>query len=434
MATFLVYTSPAAGHAFPLVPGLLSLQARGHEVHLRTAPELVDGIRTAGLSAQAVDRRLPEMDADGAQRLRQGLAGLMARGAIEGRDLERAIAKTDPDVLLIDTNAYGAAVAAEASGRPWATVLPSVLPLPGKGIPPYGLGMRPMGGPLGRFRDSALFLLVERLYARAMLPGLNGLRADAGLAPLRSPIDHLLGPDRLIVLAGDPIEYPRPDLPGHVHLVGAQLWDPPAPSPAWLLEDGDPWVLVTCSTGYQGDQALAAAAIEALRDEPVRVLVTLAGAYGRDDGLPVAANARVERFVPHGPVLERAAAVVCHAGMGIVHKAMWAGVPIVAVPFGRDQPEVARRVVESGAGVALRSRRLSPARLRRAFRDSVALAPSARAASARLRAASGAARFADAAEELLAGQSPTSSWIRNSSREVTAVSGKSENTPSIPSS
>ena len=47
------------------------------------------------------------------------------------------------------------------------------------------------------------------------------------------------------------------------------------------------------------------------------------------------------RFVPHGAVLPRAAAVVTHAGMGIVGKAAYAGVPIVAVPFGRDQPEIA---------------------------------------------------------------------------------------------
>ena len=429
MATFLAYTSPAAGHAFPLVPGLLSLQARGHDVHLRTAPELVDAIRAAGLCAAPVDERIPAMDGGDGRRLRQGLGGLMARGGLEGRDLAHAIAETDPDVLLIDTNAYGAAVAAEASGRSWVTVVPSVLPLPGRGIPPYGLGMRPMGGPLGRLRDRGLWYVVERLYARAMLPGLNGLRADAGLRPLRSPIQHLLGPDRLIVLAGDPLEYPRAHLPGPVRLVGAQLWEPPALSPAWLLEDGDPWVLVTCSTGYQGDQALAAAAIEALRDEPVRVLVTLAGAFGRGDDLPVAENARVERFVPHRAVLERAAVVVCHAGMGIVHKAIGQAVPIVAVPFGRDQPEVARRVVEAGAGVALPARRLSPTRLRRAFREAIALGPSARAASARLHAASGPARFADAAEELAAGQPP-----RNTSRAWTAVSGKSENTPSIPSS
>ena len=40
------------------------------------------------------------------------------------------------------------------------------------------------------------------------------------------------------------------------------------------------------------------------------------------------------RFVSHAAVLPRAAAVVTHAGMGIVGKATYAGVPIVAVPSG----------------------------------------------------------------------------------------------------
>jgi UDP:flavonoid glycosyltransferase YjiC (YdhE family) len=154
-------------------------------------------------------------------------------------------------------------------------------------------------------------------------------------------------------------------------------------------------VLVTCSTEYQGDEALAAAAIEALRDEPVRVVVTLADAHGAP--LPSAANARIERFVPHGPLLERAVAVVSHGGMGIVQKAV-----VRAVPFGRDQPEVARRVVHAGAGVALPSRRLTAERLRRAVRDAIALRPGAEAAAARLRAAGGPAAFARAAEELTA--------------------------------
>jgi MGT family glycosyltransferase len=135
------------------------------------------------------------------------------------------------------------------------------------------------------------------------------------------------------------------------------------------------------------------------------VILTLAGAYDTVELKP-APNVRVERFVPHGPVLERAAAVVTHSGMGIVQKAVGAGVPIVAVPFGRDQPEIARRVAEAGAGVRLPVRRLTPERLRAAVREALAMRPAAEAAGARLRAAGGAARFADAAEELVGDPSP----------------------------
>jgi UDP:flavonoid glycosyltransferase YjiC (YdhE family) len=410
MSRFLVYTPAAAGHVFPLVPGLLELQARGHTVHLRTGAALLRTVEAAGLAGSPTDARIEEIvvrdyeQQRDVARLREALSGLMARGSYEGQDLERAIAAVSPDALLVDTNTYGAAVAAERSGLPWATTLPSLLPLPDAGVPPYGLGMRPLSGPLGRLRNRVLWRVVERLYAKSMLPGLNALRADAGLPALKSPLEHLGAPDRLIVLSGAPLEYPRTRLPGHVRLVGGQAWDPPADPPDWLLEEGDPWVLVTCSTDYQGDEQLALTAIHALRDEPVRVLVTLADAHGATE-LPAADNVRVERFVPHGPVLERAAAVVCHAGMGIVNKAVAAGVPIVAVPFGRDQPEVARRVAESGAGVLLPVKELSPERLRAAVREAIALEPGLALLAGRFHAAGGAAAFADAAEELVAGRS-----------------------------
>src|SRR6266566_7723327 len=105
---------------------------------------------------------------------------------------------------------------------PWATILPSLLPLPDDRVPPYGLGMRPMRGPIGRLRNRVLWRVVERQYGRSMLPGLNSLRADAGLRGLKSPLEHLHGPDRLIALSGEPLEYPRRSLPEHVRVVGGQ--------------------------------------------------------------------------------------------------------------------------------------------------------------------------------------------------------------------
>jgi UDP:flavonoid glycosyltransferase YjiC (YdhE family) len=278
MATVLASTSPAAGHLFPLVPGLLELQARGHAVHLLAPSEHVGHVRAAGLDAAPMADRAPvalkDYNAPKAQRLRSGLAYLMAHAEAERAEVERAIADVQPDLLIVDINAYGASVAAAASGLPWAWSLPSLLPWPGRGIPPYGLGAKPRRDPLGRVRDALGWRLVLRAYGKAMLPRLNELRAQAGLAPLTSALQHVAGADRVLVLTGDPLEYPRADAPAHVRFVGAQTWDPPAEAPAWLDAPGDPWVLVTCSTDYQGDERLAAAAIAALGDwtaEPVRL-------------------------------------------------------------------------------------------------------------------------------------------------------------------
>jgi UDP:flavonoid glycosyltransferase YjiC (YdhE family) len=179
MSRFLVYVSPAVGHTLPLVPALLELQRRGHDVHVKATPTLLGVLRDTGLDASPVDRSVTEIpitdylatgDAD---RLHSGQVDLMARGEHDGPDLGRAIEAYRPDALLVDVNAYGARAHAEASGLPWATLLPSVLPLPCAGIPPYGPGLAPMRGPLGWVRDRILWKAVERMFGKAMLPGIN---------------------------------------------------------------------------------------------------------------------------------------------------------------------------------------------------------------------------------------------------------------------
>lgn len=423
MSRFLVYTAPATGHVLPLVPGLLELRRRGHLVHVRTLPELTGTLREAGLETSALDpsvtgAEVTDYRAKGsAERLHSGQTDLVRRGRFDGPDFDAAVAAFGPDAVLVDAIAYGAQTRAEALPLPSALVLPSVLPWPGRGIPPYGLGLRPRTDALGRVRDAVLWRAVVRMFGKAMLPGLNELRRACGLPEFTSPLDQYGRHDAVLVLTGQPLEYPRTDLPGHIHFVGAQPWDPPAERPAYLDEPGDPWILVTCSTDYQGDEDLAVTAAEALRDQPVRVLITLADAY---DTTPLRSggNIRVERFVPHGHALDHCAAVVSHGGFGIVSKAMAAGVPSVVVPYGRDQPEIARRVTEAGAGVTLRPGKLTPAALRAAVRRARALTPAARAAAATLRAHSGPALFADAAESLVA---PKEDGSENPARDGRAL-------------
>jgi len=406
MTRFLAYVSPAVGHTLPLVPGLLELQRRGHDVHVRTLPSLVPVLQDAGLDASPV---APEVIAvpitdyqatSDAERLHAGQVDLIGRGRHDGPDFLSAVESFRPDVVLTDINSYGAQLQAERLDLPRAVLMPTVVPVPGTGIPAYGLGMKPLPGPLGAVRDRVLWKVVERMFGKAMLPGLNELRRELGLRELTTPLDNWRPPNTILALTSEPLEYARRDLPDNIHLVGSQPWEPPAERPAYLDEPGDPWVLVTCSTDYQGDEQLARVAAEALRDEPVRVLITLADAYDQA-AVTTSGNARVERFVPHGHVLPHAAAVVCHGGMGIVTKAASAGVPSVVVPFGRDQPEIARRVTEAGAGVSLKASRLTPERLRDAVREAMGMADGARAVARQLDPAGAPARFADAALSLV---------------------------------
>jgi UDP:flavonoid glycosyltransferase YjiC (YdhE family) len=139
-------------------------------------------------------------------------------------------------------------------------------------------------------------------------------------------------------------------------------------------------------------------ALDALADEPVHVVATLPSIDVA--GFDAPANAHVLPFVPHAPILDRAVCAVTHGGMGATQKALARGVPVCAVPFGRDQFEVARRVEVAGAGSRLVARRLSPARLRAAVRDAIRRADGARAVAASFRAAGGAAAAVDALERV----------------------------------
>jgi UDP:flavonoid glycosyltransferase YjiC (YdhE family) len=102
-------------------------------------------------------------------------------------------------------------------------------------------------------------------------------------------------------------------------------------------------------------------------------------------------------------MLARAACAVTHGGMGVTQKALARGVPVCAVPFGRDQLEVARRVEMSGAGTRLPAQRLTPERLRAKVREAMARCEGARQIAIAFAAAGGAEAAADAADELLIG-------------------------------
>jgi UDP:flavonoid glycosyltransferase YjiC (YdhE family) len=83
---------------------------------------------------------------------------------------------------------------------------------------------------------------------------------------------------------------------------------------------------------------------------PLRVLLTLGGVLA-PESVDAPANVMVCGHVPHEAVLPHVAAVVTHAGMTTVATTLAAGIPMVCVPQGRDQPLNAQRVTNVGAGL-----------------------------------------------------------------------------------
>jgi MGT family glycosyltransferase len=374
-------------------------------VALRTLAAEVAAMRARGVDAAPISDRVEAIAHDDwrAGNPRAALARAVRvfaqRAEHDAADLRRAIGEVRPDALLVDVNAWGAAAAAEAWAGPWATFCPYPLPLRSAAAPPFGPGLRPARGPLGRLRDRLLRPVVFGTLERTMVPPLNRVRGQLGLAPVGGADDLFGRAPLLLYLTAEPFEYPRRDWPGNVVLVGPCDWDPPADPPAWLRELDRPVVLITTSSEFQDDHRLVQVALEALAGEPVAVVATLPA--GDPTGFQVPANARLERFIPHGPVLDRAACAVTHGGMGATQKALAHGVPVCAVPFGRDQLEVARRVEAAGAGTRLPARRLRPDRLRAKVRQAIRLRDGASRIQEAFAAAGGPAAAADAFETRL---------------------------------
>lgn len=405
MARVLAYTSPARGHLYPLVPILDELTGRGHEIAIRTLASQVGLMRARGFAAAPISKRVEGLVHDDYQArtpqgsLKRGVAKFAARAEHEVTDLQGAIDAEQPDVILVDAMSWGASAAAAAWGGPWAQWFPYPLPVPSRDVPPFGPGLRPASGSLGRLRDRALRPLMLSSMEKIFLPSVNAARDSVGQAPFASITEMFTAAPLLLYMTAEPFEYPRSDWPASVRMVGPCGWDPPADPPAWLAAIEAPIVLVSTSSEFQDDGRLVTTALEALADDDVHVVVTIPAA--EIPGTPVPANAHVEQFVPHAPILARAACAVTHGGAGVTQKALAARVPVCVVPFGRDQLEVARRVEVAHAGTRLPARRLTPDRLRAKIREAMTKHEGANRVADGFAATGGPSAAAHAIEELL---------------------------------
>lgn len=418
MARILAYTSPGRSHLFPLTPILDELHRRGHEIALRTLASQVPMMQARGFGVAPIDPRIEAIEHVD-WRARNPLHSLhlnanvfCARAEHDAPDLQHAIAGHRPEMLLVDINSWGSLMAAEAWGGPWAAFCPYPLALRSRDAPPFGPGFAPARGPLGRARDLLVSQVAIKAVERRLRDPLNEIRQTLGLPPVATVDEWLRSVPLLLYMTAEPFEYPRSDWPENIVMIGPCDWDPPADPPSWLEQVTQPVVLVNTSTEFQNDGRLAQVALEALAEEPVMVVATMPTADL--SGITIPANARVERFIPHGPILERAACAVTHGGMGSTQKALAHGVPVCAVPFGRDQLEVARRVEIAGAGTRLPAKRLRPDRLRAKIRQAMTCAQGARRIAAAYAATGGPATAADALERSLCrhASAPTSTQAR----------------------
>lgn len=414
MASILFASVPINGHVAPLLSLAREFALRGDRVRFLTGRRFRDQVVATGAehiplpaAADFDDRDLsaafPERDGLSPVRaLAFDVEHLFVRpGVPQYARIQEALREEPADAIVVDPAfAAGALlVGLPAAQRP-AVVVGGVIPLnlSAPGLAPFGFGLPPLDGVLGRLRNAVLGALVSRVFAPVDRAAREVTEQVHGRGARVLVMDWIRHAEQIVQCAVPSFEYPRAGAPVRFAGPVASSGLAEHPRPEWWPElDGSrPVIHVTQGTLANDDPAeLILPTIEACADEDVLVVVATGGLpASRLGALP--ANVRVAEFLPYEELMPKTSLMVSNGGYGGVQFALRHGVPLVVAPGKEDKVEVAARTAWSGVGINLRRQRPRPAQLRRAVAE-VLREPAYRSAARRLQAeieaSAGAAGF-----------------------------------------
>jgi MGT family glycosyltransferase len=377
------------GHVNPTLPVVTLLAERGHDVTFHAEHAFADEIEAAGARV----RPYPEDDEQdlGPPEPVTYIARITARAVQVLPGVVAHVGRDRPDLVVHDAACLWAPVAARTVGAPTVAAFTTFaynrrVPSPTAASPALGVAALRRPGSVARYAGARWTL--RRRYGTRGLPAVDVL-------DVRGQVD--------LVFSSPAVQPETASFDDSYRFVGPSVGSR-APAGPSLGELRDPVVLASLGTVYTTDRALYREFVDALA--PLAGSLVLA--TGRTDPATLGAlpaNVVARRFVPQPEVLARAALFVTHAGANSVNEALAYGVPMVLVPQGADQPLVARRVAELGAGLALDEHPVPPATLREAavrVLDDPAFTDVATRLQRAQREAGGAVRAAREIEDVLA--------------------------------
>lgn len=367
-----------AGNQVPTIGLAQELVARGHEVLVAGYASQRARFERLGFDFVVLERadNIYRADAPPEQVMAELVNGVWACQE-QVLDIVELLDRQRCDVFVVDCMMFGALAALERAGVP-ATVL--VHSAPGALVPPGASGEPFVLGPVNELRTAAGCEPVDSLWS-----------AWAPFPTLCASINDL---DPLVTEAPPSFRY-----------VGPLFERTPASGRAlpWPPDDPRPLVMASFSTGYAWDQrSRVDRTLDALGDATRYRLLALTAMTDVTDLAPPE-GVEVRTRVPHAEVLPDVALAVTHAGHGTLAACLAHGVPVVTLPNpAADQPVLAARVAELGAGIALDGETATPAEIRNAV-ATVLASGTYRAAARKLGDAIRAAPGVSAAADLVEG-------------------------------
>lgn len=367
---------PVEGHFNPFVPIIHECTKQGYQVICMTGSKFKNPVEKTG----ATFHNLPEKWDPGENDLYDLLPELKKRSGLSQikyylkhllfdqvpdtiEALKELLDNFPADVLISDTFMVATGWITELGGPP--NVRLSVLPLflPGKNIPPTGLGRMPGKSFFSKLGNRFLNILVEKFVFNEVQKYANRIRARHNLNPYKdSFIKHgIKQPDLVLHTSIAAFEYPRKEYPRNFHFIGTTVLPPrdDYSLPEWWgeMENDFPIVLINQGTIAVDYNNLIKPAIEGLKDENINVIAVPVN-NGEIADLPK--NVHTEPYIPFGNLLPQVDIMITNGGFGGTQNALAHGIPVIIAGATEDKMEVAARVAYSGAGINLRKQQPSP--------------------------------------------------------------------------
>ncbi len=424
MPSIIIAAVPIHGHVTPLLAVAEHFAQRGDRVRFITGARFAAAVQAAGaqhipLPAEADfddrqdwDQVFPERTSlRGAKAIAFDLENVFVRPGRAQYDAIIAAHTDEPaDAVLTDPALAGGALllGLPIAARP-PIVVCGVLPLmiASRDTAPYGRGMTPLRGPVGRLRNSLLSTLAARTVFPSAQKIADEVHREIHGTPLPFPVlDWPRHAEAIVQFTVPEFEYPRSDAPATLHFAGPiSATGSRASLPPWWgdLDGSRPVVHVTQGTIANRDyRQIIAPTLEAFAEDELLVVVSTGG-RPLETLPPLPANARAAEYLPYDDLLPKTDVYVTNGGYGGVQYALRYGIPIVTSSGQEDKPEVAARVAWSGVGIRLKTETPTPAAVRKAVHT--ALEDSSHRNAAQLIAASmararGMAQLADIVDAL----------------------------------
>lgn len=353
--SFLFVTWEGGGNVTPILGLAHRLVERGHYVRVISDPCNEPEVKAAGCEFTPYSHAPHRTDKSAASTLikdyeanspinglRVAAKVLFSRGYAE--DVLEELKAHPVDVCCVNDILMSAFFAPEKVGIPTVALLPNCndnVPAPSQGL-----------------AEQAKLTLTTFVFQRLLLPeavaDLQNTRKALGLPPMRNVFAYLQGLSKILIMTSRAFDS-NGSLGSNFRYIGPILDDPTwteAWQSPWPADHPDPLVVVGLSTTYQNQEELLQKVMDAMDGLKIRGLVTLGPTLNAAQ-FKIPSNVIVRQSVPHAQVFPLASAVITHGGHGTTIRALSQGVPVIAIPFGRDQGANAARVAAKGVGLKL---------------------------------------------------------------------------------